>query len=159
MLEELRHRIAAYLTSHQICVLNIADIRSTGDDLAMPVRYRLSTAADGHELELECLIPRWADIAYYLEQEHAVLIIVLACYTAGLRWLQYRGTARPVVAPNWSVWLPRWMSTAPPDELYLVIRITPERITLFDEERGWGAREALESGSVWDLPPAKHNRR
>jgi len=29
-------------------------------------------------------------------------------------------------------------------ELYLVIHVTPQRIDLFDESRGWGARETLE---------------
>jgi len=32
---------------------------------------------------------------------------------------------------------------APLGDLYLVVRVTPERIDLFDERWGWGARETL----------------
>jgi len=59
-----------------------------------------------------------------------------------LGWLQ--GIARPVPAPDWAGLLPTWTSATPPDALYLVVRVTPQRIDLFDEGRGWGARETLE---------------
>jgi len=137
MLDELRERMAAYLAHHRVCVLSTVSAQGSW---AMPVQYR------GRGLEVECLIPRWADVAYYLEQNPHVLLVIQGCYVAGLHWLQYRGVARPVAAPDWEVWLPQWASAIPPDELYLVIRVTPKRITLFDESRGWGARETLDLG-------------
>jgi len=142
-LDKLRHLIAAYLAHHQVCVLSVNEVPST-DEAVMPVRYRPLTGTGGGELELECLVPRWADIAYHLEQRRTVNIVVLACYVAGLRWLQYQGVSHPVAAPDWGIWLPHWMSATPPDELYLVIHVRPEHVTIFDEAYGWGAREALE---------------
>jgi len=141
--DKLRDQIAAYLAYHDVCVLSTA---GTQGAWAMPVRYR------NHGLEVECLVPRWADVAYHLEQdphacpEHSrrVVLIVQACYAASLRWLQVQGTARPVTAPDWTELLPGRASATPTDELYRVIRVTPQRIDLFDESRGWGARETLE---------------
>lgn len=142
MLDKLRDQMAAYLSQHQVCVLSTAGAACPelvkGGDWAMPVRYR------SRGLDVDCLVPRWANAAYHLEQDSRVLLIIQACYAAGLRWLQIQGTARPVAAPDWARLLPRWMSTALADDLYLVIRVTPERIELFDESRGWGVRETLE---------------
>jgi hypothetical protein len=45
--------------------------------------------------------------------------------------------------PNW----PRIHSPGfphPPDALYLVMRVTPSRIDLVDEDSGWGVQETLE---------------
>ena len=49
---------------------------------AMPVRYR------NCGLEVECLVPRWAEVAYHLEQGATVVLIAQACHVAGLHWLQ-----------------------------------------------------------------------
>lgn len=111
----------------------------------MPVRYRpASGSVGGWGLELDCLVPRWADVAHHLSQTAKVLLIVQAPSGAGLRWAQIRGTARTVEAPDWARLLPRWASTARPDELYLVVRVAPSRIDLIDEELGWGVQETLE---------------
>jgi hypothetical protein len=144
MLDELRDQIASYLAHHRVCIISTAGAQGAW---AMPVRYH------SRGLEVDCLVPRWADVAYHLEQdpracpEHSrrVMLVIPAANGNGLRWLQYQGTARPVAAPDWAELLPGWMSTAPPDELYLVIRMTPQRIDLFDESRGWGVRETLEA--------------
>ena len=40
--------------------------------------------------------------------------------------------------------LPAGVNVPTPDELYLVVRVTPRRIDLLDENRGWGARETLD---------------
>jgi hypothetical protein len=93
---------------------------------------------------VDCLIPRWADIAHDLAQATGVVFIVQASSAAGLRWLQIQGQARPVSAPNWSRLLPRWITTLQPDALYLVVRLTPERIDLVDEDLGWGVQQTLE---------------
>jgi hypothetical protein len=111
----------------------------------MPVRYRpASGPSGGRGLEVDCLVPRWADVAHHLSQSARVSLIVQAPSGAGLRWAQIRGTARPVEAPNWARLLPRWVSTVPPDELYLVVRVAPSRIDLVDEDLGWGMQETLE---------------
>lgn len=111
----------------------------------MPVRYRpASGLSSGRRLELDCLVPRWADVAHDLSRNARVLLIVQAPSGAGLRWAQIRGTATPVEAPNWARLLPRWMSKLERDELYLVVRVTASRIDLIDEELGWGMQETLE---------------
>jgi hypothetical protein len=62
-----------------------------------------------------------------------------------LRWLQYRGSAQPIAAPEWSSLLPEGMSNArAAEERYVAVRIKPARIDLIDETRGWGARETLD---------------
>jgi len=111
----------------------------------MPVRYRpASEPSGGRRLELDCLVPRWADVAHYLSRNARVLLTVQAPSGAGLRWAQIRGTASPVQAPNWARLLPRWESRVQPDELYLVVRVAPNRIDLIDEDLGWGMQETLE---------------
>jgi len=93
---------------------------------------------------VDCLIPRWADIAHHLEKAADVLLIVQAYSGAGLRWLQIKGGALPVAVPDWKSLLPRWASRVQPDTLYHVIRVTPSRIDLVDEDLGWGVKETLE---------------
>ena len=89
-------------------------------------------------------MPRWADVAHHLSQNARVLFIVQAPSGAGLRWVQIRGAASPVETPKWASLLPRWVSMAEPDALYLVVRVTPSRIDLIDEDVGWGMQETLE---------------
>lgn len=84
--------------------------------LALPVRYH------SRGVEVDCLVPLWTDVAYHLEQDPRVLLIVQTCYARGLCWLQLQGTARPVVAPGWADLLPGQ----------------------FDEGWGWGVRETLD---------------
>lgn len=111
----------------------------------MPVRYRpASGSLGGRGLELDCLVPRWTDVAHHLSETAKVLLIVQAPSGAGLRWAQIRGTARPLEAPDWAGLLPHWASTVQPDALYLVVRVAPSRIDLIDEELGWGMQETLE---------------
>lgn len=113
---------------------------------AIPVRYRTKN------LELDCLVPRWADAAYYVEQSPDVLLVILSALPSGiddrLCWLQYRGTAQPVATPDWSGLLPKGESLALAADLYLVFHLVPERIDLLDESQGWGARETLEIGNT-----------
>jgi len=111
----------------------------------MPVWYRPGLGLSASRgLEVDCLVPRWADIALLLTQKSKVVLIVQASSGAGLRWLQIQGTARVVEAPDWSKLLPRWVSAVQPDALYLVVRVTPRRIDLIDEDLGWGVQETLE---------------
>ncbi len=104
----------------------------------MPVYYR------SVGLEIACLLPRWADVAYHLEQDPRVALVVQDDSVPPLRWLRCLGTAQPVEQPDWDTLLPAGTHTLTPDELYLVVRVTPRRVDLLDETRGWGARETLE---------------
>jgi hypothetical protein len=104
----------------------------------MPVHYR------SLGLEIDCLLPRWADVTYHLEQEPTVMLIIQDVGTPALRWLQCWGTARPAERPDWQGLLPKDSSaTVSPGDLYLVVRMKPERIDLVDEGQGWGVRETL----------------
>jgi hypothetical protein len=139
---EQRKRIAAFLAHQRTGI--ISTIASQGI-WAMPVWYRPhSGSSDSPGPEVDCLVPRWSDVAHHLAQASKVLLIVQASSGAGLRWLQIQGTARPVEAPDWARLLPRWLSTVQPGALYLVVRVTPSRIDLIDEELGWGVQETLE---------------
>ena len=113
----------------------------------MPVWYRLAYGPfGGRGLELDCLVPRWTDVAHHLSEKAKVLLIVQAPSSAGLCWAQVRGTASPVEVPDWARLLPRWVWVLrmQSDELYMVLRVTPSRIDLIDESEGWGIQETLE---------------
>jgi hypothetical protein len=140
--DERRERIASFLAHQRTCVISTAN---SPDMWAMPVWYRLDPGTSAScSLEVDCLVPRWADVAHQLSQDSRVVLIVQASSGAGLRWLQIRGTAKPVEAPDWPGLLPRWVSIVQPDALYMVVRVTPGRIDLIDEDLGWGVQETLE---------------
>lgn len=145
---EQGERITSFLTHQRTGVLCCAGRSSTDDPIdmwSMPVWYRLRSDVPGRRgLEVDCLVPRWADIAHPLTREASVVMIIQASSSAGLRWLQIQGLARPVEAPDWGRLLPRWAPAVQPDALYLVVRLTPKRIDLVDEDRGWGVQETLE---------------
>lgn len=150
MQDQLRDRMAAYLAAHSIGILSTV---AAAGAWAMPVRYcLLRIASDDHGLEIACLVPRWADVAYYVERDPHVLLVVhksapspqSEATIGGLRWLQIEGVAETIVAPDWAALSPGWASAAPLGDLYLALCVTPTRLDLFDEARGWGARETLE---------------
>ena len=142
MEDELRDCMVAFLLKHRICVLTTS---GTGGAWAMPARYRpLAEAVVSRHLEVECLLPRWADAIYHLEQCPQALLIIVEAQGIGLRWLQYQATAQPVALPDWPRLLPRGVSQVRPEDRYSVVRLTPQRIDLIDESRGWGARETLD---------------
>lgn len=138
MLNILRERMRTYLSRNSVGVLSVSGTEGVS---AMPVRYRTEN------LELDCLVPRWADIAYNVELHPGVLIVVLSVLLSpedSLCWLQYKGNARPVANPDWEGLLPKGASETLARDMYQVLRVVPERIDLLDESRGWGARETLE---------------
>lgn len=140
--DERRKQISSFLMHQRTGVISTT---SSSGVLAMPVWYRLNPEpSTNRSLEVDCLVPRWADVAHQLIQNSRVVLIVQASSNAGLRWLQIRGVTRPVEAPDWSRLLPRWVSTVQPDGLYLVVRVSPGRIDLIDEDLGWGVQETLE---------------
>ena len=141
-MDELRDCIVAYLLKHRQCILTTSG--ATGA-WAMPAPYRpLAEAVGSRILDVECLLPRWADVLYHLEQCPEVLLIVLDAQGAGLRWLQYQGTAQGVDMPDWPRLLPKEVFPVRPEDRYSVVRVTPHRIDFIDETRGWGARETLD---------------
>lgn len=138
MLDQMRDQMRAYLAGHCVGVLSTGRRERAW---AIPVHYR----ADG--LEMDCLVPRWADVLYYLEQDPGVLFVIQSGQTKvwePLRWLEVHGTARLVERPDWTTLLPEWSYATPPGEIYQIVHITPQHIDLFDESRGWGVQETLE---------------
>jgi hypothetical protein len=140
--DELRNRIAAFLAHERTCILST---KASQGVWAMPVRYSsLSRTSGSPGLEVDCLVPRWSDVAHHLTQEPRVVLIVQASSGAGLCWLQIQGMVQPVEAPEWSRLLPRYASIMQPDALYLVVRVTPSRMDLVNEDLGWGVQDTLE---------------
>ena len=135
MLDKLRDKVATYLAGQRVCVLSTTGPEGVRSMLAY---YR------PHGLEVDCLLPRWADVTYHLEQDPRVALVIPAAPASGRRWLQCLGTAAPLTHPDWTGLLPDVPFALPPDDLYLVVRVTPLRIDLMDETQGWGARETLE---------------
>lgn len=134
MWDQLRDEITVYLRAHAVGVLSTAGSEGAW---AMPVRYRPSAERD---LAVECLLPAWADVTYFLERDPRALLIVPEIDAPPLRWLQMQGTAQTVASPSWDDFLP----VPPLEGQYRVVRLTPRRFDLFDEGRGWGARETLD---------------
>jgi hypothetical protein len=139
---EQRKRIASFLAHQRTGVISTI---AAGGMWALPVWYRPHPRPSGsRDLEVDCLVPRWADVAHQLTLDSRIVLIVQASSAAGLRWLQIKGTVQPVEAPDWARLLPRWVSMAQPDALYLVVRVLPSRIDLIDEDLGWGVQATLE---------------
>lgn len=135
VLDELRERISGLLAAHQVAVVSTA--ASTGS-WAMPASYRASG------LEVDLLIPRWADVAFYLEQDPRVLLVILLGTDVSPRWLEYRGSAQLVAEPDWTRPLPGNGTRVRAPWPYVVAHVRPTRIDVFDESLGWNARETLD---------------
>lgn len=129
-IDRLHDQLAAYLASYNTGLLSVPGAAP------LPVRYR------SRGLAVECLLPRWADLAYALSQQPAALLVVPAPLDI-TRWLQYQGDAQIVIVPDWSGLLPTG-DLQQAHERYLVVGLRPRRLDLFDGRRGWGARETLD---------------
>ena len=121
MLDELKDRIITYLSQNQVCVISTHGRQGA---------WSVTAEYKNQGLELDCRVPRWSDALYHLEQDPRALIVILDAHTNHLRWLQYHGVAR-IEQPT-------------ADGRYTSVHLTPDRIDLLDESRGWGARETLE---------------
>lgn len=126
-MERLRQHITEFLAAHSVGLLCGTGLQGAW---ALPVRYQ------NDRLKVVCWLPRWADALYYLEQDPHVLLLVvdspLPEGSKGLCWLHYDGLAEMAV------------TEAGVDELYQTVHLTPRRIELFDERKGWGVRETLD---------------
>ena len=121
MPDKLRAQIAAFLARHDVGLLSAAGPEGIW---GMPARYRL---LPGRDLTIACLLPAWADAAYFLEQDPRAALVIQDAEPLSQRWLQIQGQATMIAAPDWSLWPARGISTAPPEALYRVVRATPTR--------------------------------
>jgi hypothetical protein len=135
MLDELRHHIARYLDARQTAVLSAWGWQHPW---ALPVQYRR------RGLEIECLLPRWADLLSLLAEDSRLLLVVTDDQSDSTRWLEVQGTAQRVATPVWGDWTLPAAARPQPENRYAVIRITPRRLDLIDDSQGWGFRETLE---------------
>ena len=105
---------------------------------AMPVRYR------NQELLIACLVPRWAETSFYLEQRADALLVIPDRNTPDRHWLACRGRAELSSAHTWPELLP--CNSGAPDQraLYDLIQFHTTRLDLIDERAGWGRRENLD---------------
>lgn len=137
MWTRLREQITNSLANQRVCIFSV-NARGESGVWTIPARCR------SRGLEVECLLPRWADAAFYLENEPQVLLIFQEPGGAPLGWLQYRGCARLLTSPNWAELLPAEEGGCRPEARYVVAHVQPSRIDVVDESRGWGVLESLE---------------
>ncbi len=135
MLDELRDRISVFTSQHQFCVIS-----TSGGSGAWAAPAWLYSRG----LELVCLLPRWSDVLYHLEQDSHVIVIIQDSQSEALRWLQYLGQAQVVQPGELAQVLPTRRLDMWTNERYVAVRITAEQINLIDENHGWGARETLD---------------
>ena len=74
MVDELRERIAAYLEPHRVCIIST---QGTTGPSAVLARYHLAQDAVGiRALQVDCLLPRWADAIYHLDADPELLLTI-----------------------------------------------------------------------------------
>ena len=120
MLNKLRDRVTSFIARNHVCVISTSGSLGAWSALA---QY------ENDCLALNCRLPRWLDVVYYLEQDPQVMIIIQDAHSNQLCWLQYRGVAQVTESTN---------------DQFIAIHITPTRIDLLDESRVWGTRETLD---------------
>lgn len=135
MLDDLRQRIEEFLGAGRHGVLSSS---GTGGVVSLPVRYR------AREMELDCLVPRWHDLAYWVEENPSITLVVLVENTGGFSWLHYQGRATTMAAPEWADLWPALPAGLHPEDFYLVLRLQPARIELMRGPQGWAMRETLD---------------
>jgi len=136
MLDELRQRICQTLAAHHVCLIGACG--RDDQPWLLPVAYR------SRGLEIECLLPRWAELVSFLDETPKVLLVIRDAEAGAFRWLQYRGRAFLRENPDWTGWKFSLDMQHDPQNRYVVVRVVPERIDLIDESRGWGFRETLD---------------
>jgi hypothetical protein len=140
--EDLRERISVYLSHQRTCIISTTASQGVW---AIPVWYLLvGVSSKNPRLEIDCLVPRWSDVAHHLTQDPRVVLIVQATSSSGLSWLQVQGTAEQLEVADWNRFLTNWIFPVQPEELYLVVRVKPSRIDFVDEDQGWGLQDTLE---------------
>ena len=133
-IDQLHDVLEACLRGSHAGLLSVPGIP---DVAPLPVHYQ------SRQLAVTCLIPRWSDLAQALHRQPTVLLLIPASPDPE-RWLQYQGQSRLVSAAAWVSMLPGGLTPHQANERFLVVALTPQRLDLFDEQRGWGARETLD---------------
>ncbi len=136
MVDQLRDRMTGYLATHTVGVLSAG--RRNGVEASV-VRYH------NHGLQVECLVPRWAGAAYYL-QKQSRMVLIIPTENESTCWMQYVGVAGVAAEGSWTHFAEALTSPYTLQDRYLLVEITPRRIDLIDQRHGWGARETLELG-------------
>lgn len=135
MFEQLCTRIQAFLAEGHLGVLSAAGPKGV---LSLPVRYRVSG------VELDCALPRWSDLAFLIEEEPDVTLLLVASAPDGFRWLHYRGQATPIDGVDWTGLDPVHPKGVRPAELYQFLHLRPTRIELISGPPGRAGRETLD---------------
>lgn len=133
MFEQLCARIQAFLAEGHLGVLSAAGPKGV---VSLPVRYRVSG------VELDCALPRWSDLAYLIEEDPAVTLLLVASAPDGFRWLHYRGQATPT--DSWDGFGPVHPQGVRPEELFRFLHLRPTRIELVSGPAGRAGRETLD---------------
>src|SRR5690606_10045484 len=110
-----------YLVRQQVCILSACG--ATGVS-AIPAGYR------SRGTTVECLLPRWADVAYHLEGDPRAMVIVLDPEPGALCWVQIQGIARPIPLTDWVGLLPDGTPAAQAEDRYRLFQVLPKRIDL-----------------------------
>jgi hypothetical protein len=130
MLDQIRHRMASYLAEYDSGILTVMN---GSQSVSMPVRYH------SRLLGVTCLVVRWSDLVYALEQQPTVELLIPATAYPEM-WMHYQ--ARAHLLPRSDVATFQGMSASPFQ--YVMAQLTPYRIDLIDQRVTWGARETLE---------------
>ena len=101
---EQRERLASFLVHQRSGVISAFAAQGIW---SMPVRYRpASGSLGGRGLELDCLVPRWADVAHRLSETAEVLLIVQAP-----SWVGVPNGSNEVLEITMPVSNPTWLVT------------------------------------------------
>ena len=105
---------------------------------ALPVRFLVRGSV------VECPVPTWSGVGDLLEKMEEVTLVAVQNSDTYLRWFFLRGTGTVIKDPDWEGLLPPQHGRGDPGDLYQLLRIEPNRMELFDEQRGWGFRETAD---------------
>jgi hypothetical protein len=123
MLDRLRKEMSTFLSNHKLGVMT-ATVRGKG----LPVRYT------SKGLDLYLALPRWSELAYHLEQDTEVQVVIMTNPENGDQcWLEYLGKAQEIPLPE--LLLVQQEELADQQQM-MAYRISPERLDLFDITEG-----------------------
>lgn len=105
---------------------------------ALPVRFRVRGSI------VECSVPTWSGIIDLLEKTEVVTLVAVQNSGTTLNWLYLRGVGSVIENQDWEGLIPSERSLVDAGDLYQLLRLEPERMELFDEQRGWGYRETAD---------------
>lgn len=105
---------------------------------SLPVRFRVSGYI------VECAVPTWSSVSDLLEKTEVVTLVAAQNSGTNLRWIFLWGIGSVINNQDWKGLVPSERSLVDPGDLYQLLRITPKRMELFDEQKGWGFRETAD---------------